>query len=39
MMGLYFIYGFAIGTWWPVILIVVGLIIIIGALFRGSRGI
>jgi len=39
MLGLYFIYGFAIGTWWPVILIVVGLIIIIGALFRGSRGI
>jgi len=38
LVGLYLIYGLAIGTWWPIILIAVGLVIILGALVRGRRG-
>ncbi len=38
LVGLYLIYDVAIGTWWPIILIAVGLIIILGALIRGRRG-
>jgi hypothetical protein len=37
LVGLYLIYGLAIGTWWPIILIAAGLIIILGALVRGRR--
>jgi hypothetical protein len=38
LVGLYFIYGLGIDIWWPVIVIGLGVIIIIGAIFRGGRG-
>jgi len=37
LVGLWFIYGAAIGTWWPIILIAIGAILVLGAVFRGGR--